>query len=134
MDIEKLLTAGEWLEVPGVAGYKDFGSFRLKITLTDPLEHYEFLSGIEKTQPDTKTVDEAVAQAKELANRILALVVGWDFDSNGEVVACTPENKSLYLRRLLFQIVLKEDGTPDGVNLARRILDFSGNIESALKN
>lgn len=132
MDINKLLTAGEWMEVAGVAGYAEFGPFRLKVTLIDPLEYMDLLREIRKEQDDVPTM-EKVERLGVLIDRILGLVTDWDFKSGDEPVPCTAETRVRYLRRLLFQHVLLKDGA-SGQRLLLVILEFSSGTEGALKN
>lgn len=133
MDIEKLLTAGEWMEVPGVAGYAEFGKFKLKIALIDPMEYLEFLHAFDKA-PEQIPAEDMLKQFGSIITKILALVTGWDFEGDGKPIPCTAETKILYLRRLLFQRIVQDDGTSGGPVLMRRIIDFSANLDSALKN
>lgn len=132
MDISKLLTAGEWLDVPGIEGYADFGAFRLKVALTDPLEQFE-RSAEFKEIPETLQVEDKAKRVRSFTGQILELVVGWNFEADGVAVPCTDETKILHLRRLLFRRVMRDDGT-FGEILASKIIAFSTSPESALKN
>ena len=100
--------------------------------LTDPLEQFETFSEF-KDIPGTPQIGEQVKQFQSFTARILSLVVGWDFEADGVAVPCTDETKVLYLRRLLLRQVVRDNGALGGI-LAREIIAFSTNPESALKN
>jgi len=128
MDISKLLTAGEWLEVEGVEGYEDFGAFKLKIAPLDPMAYFDLLAQT-KELPGDFLDERAREKVANFISLILELVKDWDFMNDGEKVECTPETKGLYLQRLLWRRVKGEDTI-----LLRKILEFSFNPQNYAKN
>lgn len=131
MDIEKLLTAGEWLNIQEVEGYSEFGSFNLKISPIDPLAYLDIVAEMRSTPND---IPEEIIRKKffELFPKIFDLVVDWDFKSGEDKVECTQENKQRYLQRLLTRRVKRE--SEFGERLLMAILNFAFGAEDRPKN
>ena len=116
MDINKLLTAGEWLEVAGLEGLDELGAFRLKIAPIDPL-----------------AFDADVTNA-EAVGRVLDLVVGWDLTDGDGPAAFTPETKQ-HLKRLLIRKVKDAETGEHGPDLLMTaIVKFAAGPGARSKN
>lgn len=127
MDVSKLLTGGEWLEIEGIEGFDEFGAFKLKITPIDALEYLSF-------RIDTKGIkDDDIEQVSEktilLLSRVMSLVVDWNFEKDGQRIECTQAAKDLYLRRILGRKLKGRIET-----LANIVINFAFNPESYSKN
>ena len=107
MDINKLLTAGEWMDVPGIEGLDELEPFRLKIAPVDPLV---FMG--------------ADVRAEAATEAILALVVGWDLRDGEKDAEFTPASKQV-LKRIFFRRVKNAETGEWGELLMNEIVRFA---------
>ncbi len=134
MDVSKLLTAGEWLDVPSVEGYEEFGPFRLKITPLDPLEYIEIMGQL-KMARETLKPEELAPFMEKFIPKILGLVVDWNFEESGNKIDCSEANKTKYLRRLLARRMKNDQGKYDDSGyLLFRIANFAFLPDEQSKN
>ena len=128
MDVSKLLTAGEWLEIEGIEGFDEFGAFKLKIMPIDPLVYFDFQASA-RAIPSNISVPEISEKLTSLVSMVLSLVVDWNFESEGQKIDCSEKTKELYLRRIIWRKVKGK-----AVLLANAIINFAFNPESYSKN
>lgn len=115
MDLSALLTAGEWMDVPGLEGLDELGSFRLKIAPVDPL-----MFGLSLRDHET-------------IGKIFDLVIGWDLMDGDKPAEFTAENK-VHLRPLLIRRVKDAETGEFGEPLLHEIMRFSAGPNARSKN
>lgn len=111
LDINSLLTAGEWMTVAGIEGLAELEPFKLKIAPIDPLVF----------------IGEDV-RAPAMIEAVLELVVGWDLEDNGKPAEFTPTSKQV-LKRLFFRRVKDAETGEFGKFLMNEIMDFAAGAE-----